>query len=254
MLRGGPSIIENGRWNFFTHVSSNSRKKLVLEAGMFASFQDENLSQTKGFFGEINYRPFNSLSIEIEPEFTISKNQLQYVDEAWQIGEGERYLFGTIHQKTFNVTIQVDYSITPDLSIQYYGSPFVSGGRYNDYKYITEPHADLAENRFHTYLNNEILFHETIEEYEINEQPGSNPYYFGKPDFNFRQFRSNMVLRWEYVPGSILFLVWSQGKTDDVSDGTFDLDNDFKELFKTRGRDVFLVKLSYRFRAEQWRK
>jgi hypothetical protein len=254
MLRGGPSILSNGSWNCFAFVSTNSRKKLVLEGGMFANFQDENLSQSKGFFGEINYRPFNSLSIEIEPEFRISRDQMQYVDQM-TIGEGEdRYLFGTIDQKTFNVTIQVDYSITPDLSIQYYGSPFVSGGRYNDFKYITEPHADLAENRFHTYLSNEIIFHETFEEYEINEKPGSSSYFFGKPDFNFRQFRSNMVLRWEYVPGSILFLVWSQGKTDDVSDGTFNLRHDFKELFKTRGRDVFLLKFSYRFRAEQWRK
>lgn len=253
MLRGGPSIIENGNWNFFTSFSSNNRKKLVFRGGMFSNKQDDNISKTTGFFGEVNYRPFNSLSISVEPEYFISQNQLQYVDQT-TVGEGEdRYLFGTIDQKTFNVTIQVDYSITPDLSIQYYGSPFVSGGNYYDFKHITEPRADITSNRFHIYGNNEIFLNDNEETYEISESGGHN-YNFGLPDFNFRQFRSNMVLRWEYVPGSILFLVWSQGKTDSVSDGTFDLGNDFRDLFKTRGRDIFLVKLSYRFRAEQWRK
>ena len=252
-LRGGPSIIENGNWNIWASVNTNSRKKLVLEAGLYTNWQDENLSKNTGVFGEVSYRPINSLSIGIQPEYSISQNQLQYVDHTTP-GEEDRYLFGTIDQKTFNVTIEVNYSITPDLSIQYYGSPFVSGGKYYDYKYITDPRATMTDNRFHTYFNNEISFHENNEVYEINEQPGSYHYFFDKPDFNFRQFRSNMVLRWEYVPGSVLFLVWSQGKTDDVSDGTFDLGNDLRDLFKSRGRDVFLVKLSYRFRAEQWRK
>jgi len=73
------------------------------------------------------------------------------------------------------------------------------------------------------------------------------PYSFGDPNFNFRQFRSNLVIRWEYHPGSTLYLVWSQGRTSTGSGGIFSYENDTRELFGTVPNNVFLVKLSYWF-------
>jgi hypothetical protein len=251
-LRGGPSIIENGNWSFSTRLSTNSRKKLIVNGSVSINRRDEMLSKSTRYSGGITYRPINSLSISASPSYSISENRLQYVDQT-EIENDDRYLFARIDQQTFNLTFTVDYSITPDLSIQYYGSPFVSGGAYSDYKFITEPHAAILSDRYHQFLNGEILYHDDDEYFEINEQLSGAQYNFDKPDFNFRQFRSNMVLRWEYLPGSILFLVWSQGKTGFVSDGLFDLGGDFNDLFNSRGRDIFLVKFSYRFRAEQWR-
>jgi len=72
-------------------------------------------------------------------------------------------------------------------------------------------------------------------------------YNFRNPDFNYQQFRSNLVLRWEYKPGSLLYLVWSQDKTNYSSDGTFNLTDNFKDMFKVSALDVFLIKISYRF-------
>lgn len=251
-LRGGPSIIENGSWFAYMSVRSNSRKKFVARARMSLNKRDDNLSNSIEYSGVITYRPIKSLAFTASSSFSISDNKLQYVDQP-EITNDNRYIFAKINQKTFNLRLNVNYSITPDLSIQYFGSPFVSGGKYADFKHITDPHASLTKNRFHLFDNEEIQYHENDEYYEVNEMKGGAHYHFDKPDFNFRQFNSNLVVRWEYIPGSVLFLVWSQGKTDFISDGTFDLGGDVKELFGNRGRDIFLMKFSYRFRAEQWK-
>ncbi len=251
-LRGGPSIIEMGNWNYSLNFNSNSRKKLQVGAGVNVNENDKDSGRNLNFWLDANYRPFNSLSISMESSFGRYENILQYVDQIDFEGE-TRYLFSNIDQKTFNLTLTVDYSITPDLSIQYYGSPFVSGGTYTDFKKITDSHAAELSDRYHLFSQDQIHYNEYDEIYFIDElMDGTNNYSFEKPDFNFRQFRSNLVMRWEYTPGSTIFLVWSSGKTDDVSNGDFDLRNDLKDLSKTKGREIFLVKFSYRFRAEQW--
>ena len=76
---------------------------------------------------------------------------------------------------------------------------------------------------------------------------GAADYGFGNPDFNFRQSRSNLVLRWEYIPGSALYVVWSQGRTGRLMDGTFDMGRDFGDLFGLHPHNVFLIKFSYCF-------
>jgi hypothetical protein len=69
-------------------------------------------------------------------------------------------------------------------------------------------------------------------------------YRFGSPDFNFREFNSNLVVRWEFQPGSLLYLVWSQARDDVVSDGRFSLGDDLDDLFAVHPRNIFLIKVS----------
>ncbi len=248
-LRGGPAIVENGNWNLWANLRSSDRKKIRITVGGSLNVGDENASSSKNIWGSITYRPINSLSLSVEPGFSDFSSTLQYVDQADYHGDTE-YLFGSIHQKTFNLTMTVNYSLTPDLSIQYYGAPFISGGLYSGFKKITQPQAVLLNNRYYLFAENQIHFDENNEVYNISEMMnGTTDYSFGKPDFNFRQFRSNLVLRWEYKPGSTLFLVWSKGQTNVVSDGHFNLRNDWSALSKTIGDNVFLLKASYRFQA-----
>ncbi len=76
---------------------------------------------------------------------------------------------------------------------------------------------------------------------------GIEDYSISNPDFNFRQFRSNLVVRWEYLPGSTLYLVWSQGRTSSDTNGMFSYGQDMKDLFQIVPHNVFLVKFSYWF-------
>ena len=83
--------------------------------------------------------------------------------------------------------------------------------------------------------------------YNIDEnQDGSIDYSFDDPNFNFYEFRSNLVVRWEYIPGSTVYLVWSQGRTGDNSMGEFNFREDVESLYSIYPHNVFLIKFSYR--------
>ena len=155
------------------------------------------------------------------------------------------YLFGKLDQKTLGITFRINYTINPELSIEYYGQPFISAGKYTRFKDITQPKAEKFGDRFHTFAPSEISYDQDLNSYSIND--GVTGISISNPDFNFRQFRSNLVIRWEYLPGSTIYLVWSQGRTSSASNGYFSYGNDLKDLFGTTARNVFLLKFSYWF-------
>ena len=242
-LRGGPALLLPGRWNQWYEIGSDQRK--AVQAGVFGfnSWKDEGDTHSHeiGIFSTI--RPLNALSLRVNPFYGLDYNDLQYVGSAAYNGES-RYLFGRINQKTLGITLRLDYSITPDLTVQFYGQPFVSAGKYSEFKRITAPRAQRYAERFHTF-GNEINYDEAGEFYAVDENAdGAIDYTFDKPDFNFRQFRSNLVVRWEYIPGSTAFLVWSQGRTGFESNGDFSFRNDVKNLFEVFPDNVFLIKLN----------
>ena len=102
----------------------------------------------------------------------------------------------------------------------------------------------LPEERFFEYTPAELTYNPITNNYNVND---GGTYSFGNPDFNFRQFRSNLVVRWEYLPGSTLYLVWSQGRTSTDVNGLFSYGTDIKDLFKVTPYNVFLIKYSYWF-------
>lgn len=247
ILRGGPAMNIPGNYNYSFGFGTNSTKKFRAGAHFWNNCGFDDSFKYYGIFSSISYHPFNFLSISLSPDYYYRNADLQYVSTETYESE-DQYLFGEIHQKTFSVTARIDLNITPDFTIQYYGAPFISAAVYSNFKKITDPKANLYNDRFHIFSNNEIGYLPEDESYGISETGNGNyDYFIGLPDFNYRQFRSNLVLRWEYKPGSLLYVVWSQDKTDAVSDGTFDLGNDLKNMFKINSYDIFLIKFSYRF-------
>ncbi|MDZ7290307.1 MAG: carbohydrate binding family 9 domain-containing protein [candidate division KSB1 bacterium] len=243
-LRGGPAMQFPSAWTNWYNLSTDERKALQFGIGGFNSWPDEGDSRYHNLRFWVTYRPHNAMSIRINPFFDVNKDDLQYVTTT-ENGTGTRYLFGHLDQKTLGITLRLDYSVTPNLSIQYYGQPFVSAGKYSAFKRITAPRAARYEDRFHTFAGNEIRYGAEDAVFFIDENgDGTTDYSFDQPDFNFRQFRSNLVIRWEYSPGSTLFLVWSQGRTGFDGDGHFSARNDMKELFNVFPDNVFLVKLN----------
>jgi hypothetical protein len=244
MLRGGPALRWPGGWGNWFNINTDSRKKLVFELGGWNYWDDDASMRHKEFWFGGTYRPSNALSISVNPTIGTERRELQYVD-AVDYEDGQRYIFGHIDQKTVGITIRLNYSITPNLSIQYYGQPFISAGDYTRFKTITAPRADRFEDRFHIYSEAEIGFDPEEEEYGVDETGnGVIDYSFEDPDFNFRQFRSNLVLRWEYSPGSTFYVVWSQDRTGDHLTGDFSFRRDVNRLFDVHPHNVFLVKFS----------
>jgi hypothetical protein len=162
---------------------------------------------------------------------------------------GPRYVLGNIDQTTHSLTIRLNVSITPDLTLQYYGSPFVSSGSYTAFRKATDTLASQYGDRFHLYDPDEITFDPEGNAYHVQEAEGGpgSQYSFDNPNFSFRQFRSNLVARWEYRPGSALYVVWSQGRTSDSPLYDDSLGNNFDELWRSTARNVLLVKLQHWF-------
>lgn len=236
-LRGGPAFKSPGGGNYWINFGTDGRKKVQIYGNTGSSWGFDNSRRSDWYGLDLIYRPWDALRISFMPDVSISTNELQYVDTE-DFNNEKRYVFAQIDRITTDLTVRIDYTITPDLTIQFYGSPFVSTGDYSNPKYITNPTADKFSDRYSTDMS-------------WSEAPAAGDTYqdyLNKDyDFNFKQFRSNLVLRWEYKPGSLIYLVWNQSKTGSDATGEFDLYNDFDKLFNLHPYNVFLIKFSYRF-------
>ena len=195
----------------------------------------------------IRYQPINVFNISISPNYNHFQRKSQYVSLE-QFGGEDRYVVASIDQKTISASIRFNYSITPNLSFQYYGQPFIFQVNYDDFKYIDDPLGKTLEDRTNSLSGNQIRFEADNDIFLVDEnQDGQTDYDFGRPDFSVIEFRSNFVMRWEYRPGSELFLVWAQGKGDFGDPDNRVWQNFTENIFGSRGRNTFLVKYTYRF-------
>ncbi len=189
----------------------------------------------------------NNIELSSSLNYSLEKENLQYVENI-EYNDEYRYVQAFLDRKTMGLTIRADYGITPDLTIQYYGSPYISSGRYSDFKHITDPRANDYSDRYHSYTENEILYDADANNYLIDEtQDGLTDYSISNPDFNFSQFRSNFVARWEYKPGSIFYVVWTHSRTSYESETNPSFAQSFDNLWDVYPTNVFLVKLNYWF-------
>ncbi|NJM16305.1 MAG: hypothetical protein HC896_13850 [Bacteroidales bacterium] len=188
----------------------------------------------------VTYKPVDALSVRLEPAYAFLNNIGQYVTTS-TINNQTHYIFAEIDQKTYSATIRLEYYFGPGLTLQYYAMPFICGGKYSKFKNIDRPGAKNPHDRYALYTTYEALADAAHENMNIL---GTN---IEHPDFNFKEYKSNMVLRWEYRPGSLLYLVWSSHKTHDGNYGTTALDSDLKNLYQAHAHNILLVKLSYRF-------
>lgn len=246
-LRGGPSLRSAAGRSVWFNVMSDMRKKVRLTLfgnGYWRVNGDgENWSWSPGLM----VVPNAALQLSLMPTYSTNRNVLQYVGTR-DFGGEKRYVFGKIDQTTLGLTVRLNFSLTPDLSIQLYGMPFVSAGRYAAFKRITDSRAKDLDARYRVFGASELAYDAAARTYRVDENAdGTADYSFGNPDFNAREFRSNLVLRWEYLPGSTLFVVWSQGRSGYFGDGSFDFGRDLDGLFGIHPHDVFLVKFSYCF-------
>jgi hypothetical protein len=161
------------------------------------------------------------------------------------LGNDSRYVLGRIKLDRFALITRIYYSVTPKLAIQYYAQPFLSSGNYSQFKYATNTRAESYTDRFNEYAAGEIVYDKTSNIYKVDEnKDGTTDYSFANPNLNFFQFRSNLVVRWEYSHGSTLFFVWSQDRTGFDSLGEFHLIDNADSLFGIKPDNVFLVKVS----------
>lgn len=246
-LRGGPAIIFPGSWGSWLSFKTDSRKRIVgrVSGSFNIADHDSKKSWNAGF--ELLYIPFNSLQISVEPHYNQAFEYSRYV-ETIELEDGDRYIMASLNRHTTLINIRINFSITPDLTIQYWGQPFLFAGDYSNYMSVVDAGNSSYYDQFHEFTDDEISYDPKSDTYLIDETgDGQTDYGFENPDFSVYDYRSNLVLRWEYIPGSTVFVVWSQGKYGDDSTGDFDINRQINSLVDAVSTNVFLIKFSYRF-------
>ena len=248
LTRGGPlAKIPAGFWSGL-FISSDSRENLIVSIGGNVS-GDRLGGNSVSINAEVLWKPTPQINLSIEPEYSNRNSKLQYVttatDDYATATFGKRYIFGELNQKTVSANIRLNWTFTPTISLQLFAQPLISVGNYTNFKEYAEP--GTLEFNVYGKGNSTIAYDENNDEYIIDPD-GNGPtksFNLYNPNFNFKSIRGTLVFRWEVMPGSIFYLVWSHDRTNFNNPGDFDLSRDFNNLLNSEANNIFLAKFTY---------
>ena len=243
--RGGPLARDPAGFNLNGNFYTDSRK--AVSSYLWSGTNRNELgSWYWGVETGIEARPTDAVSFSIGPALDLSHTDRQYItafdEPAMTSTFGRRYVFGELDQTSISLVGRLNWTFTPDLSLQLYARPFVSRGQYDRFKQMTEP----GQLHFPVFGEDTAgaVSRDASGEVTIDPQDGGDSFSLA-PDFTFRSLQGNAVLRWEYRPGSTLFLVWQQQRSGFEQDGDLRFGRDVQGLFRDELTNVFLIKLSY---------
>ncbi|MFZ0281742.1 MAG: DUF5916 domain-containing protein [Bacteroidales bacterium] len=248
ILRGGFDMKVPSAVTTFWNLRSDASKKVIGSIGYQYESRGSNSAHNFQIQPGISIRPFSMLKLAVVATYEENHDELQFVakrDLPLLPPAGTRYILGTIDQKTLSLTFRLDLNVSPEFSVQYYGSPFLSKGAYSEFKRVTNPEANDYAGRFAIYENPELLGGEVYLSEIINGN--QTAVYFPDPDFNFHQFRSNLVAKWEYRLGSFIYLVWSSDRTGTNKLSGASFGDSYRFLRSAFPNNIFLIKLNYWF-------
>jgi hypothetical protein len=250
ITRGGPSVLLPGGFSGEVGFSTDSRNAITIDGEYYFAGDDLGSSFLNVQLGG-SWRVSEVLRFSILPGYEVNKEKTQWIgnlkDPTAVNTYGTRHIFGLIDQRTLFATIRLDYTFTPKMSLQLYAQPFISIGQYSEIK-------ELSKERAMDYLvygtnGSTINYDEANSEYQINPGSGGSSFAMGNPDFNFKSLRLNLIYRWEFLPGSTLFLVWSHDRTNFEDPGEFKMAKSFSNLINSEANNIFMVKITYWFNA-----
>ncbi len=249
--RGGPAMRVPAGYEAELYVDSDGRRSLY---GMMGGGMRRAEDGSRNAHGEIFLRanPLSSLEVSVNPELSWTFDTWQWVsnvdDPAMTATDGTRYIFGTLDYRRFALTTRIDWTLTPKLTLQTYIQPLLAAGEYTDLKELDAPGSG-SFNHYGRDLQSTIVLDDEAGEYAIDpDGPGqAESFSLSNPDFNFKSLKINMILRWEYRPGSTFYAVWSQGRTNYDHPGDFEVGRDTRALFDAESENVFMIKMTHWF-------
>ncbi|MFA7287795.1 MAG: DUF5916 domain-containing protein [Melioribacteraceae bacterium] len=250
LTRGGPLAINPEGWGF--NISGYSDSREMITAGLYGSISKDVLNNKYWEMGfDLEWKPNQQINLSIGPMFSNSNDGHQWVgnfEDPTAINTyNTRYVFGRIEQKILSANIRLSWTFTPTLSLQLFMQPLFAVGKYSNFNELSAPRT--ANFREYGADASTVSYNDEDDSYIVDpDGAGSaDEFSFSNPDFNFKSLRGNAVLRWELMPGSVFYFVWSHDQSDFANAGEFKLHRDFKDLLRADGNDVFMVKFSYWF-------
>ncbi len=248
LTRGGPIVVIPQNYNINVHAYTDSREKIVFSP--FAGFWKNDIGGYEYYYGlEVEWKPSPQIGLTLGPEYNSTKSMFQWVDnfddEFATNTYNTRYVFGELSQETISANIRLNWIFSPTLSLQLYVQPLLAIGDYGNYKELAKPSS--MDYNYYGENGSQINYNSGDDEYTVDPD-GEGPadqFTFSNPDFNFKSLRGNVVLRWEYLPGSVFYFVWTHNKTNSDNPGDFRFSRDLSNLWNAEADNVFLVKFSY---------
>jgi hypothetical protein len=256
LTRGGPLGRQPTQWGMWTEIDSDQRR--FLSYSLFGQYYgDEKHGYDKNVSVGMTIRPSSSVLVTVTPAVDLLHNTIQFVDHSIDPlatpTYGSRYVFADLFQTTVSATTRVDWTLSPLLSFQLYAQPFASAGRYKGFKELAKPgtqdYVVYGRDNASTIAPVIDATSGNTQSYNIDPDGGGVAPSFSieNPDFRTHSLRGNAVVRWEYRPGSALYFVWQQERSDYLPyEGEFRTHRETAAIFG-RPSNVFLVKATYWF-------
>ncbi|ODT00760.1 MAG: hypothetical protein ABS52_17920 [Gemmatimonadetes bacterium SCN 70-22] len=222
--RGGPAVRQGPAQELGFSVTGDPRNVLVPRVSVLGGVGDGGRSHTGAITAGGELRVASRFSAAAELSYQARDDDQQWIGNYGALlSDTTHYTFAHLDQSTVGITARLNWTASPTLSFQLYAQPFVSTGTFRNWREVADPRAGRYEDRYRPYGGQ------------------ANP-----DGFSYKQFNSNAVVRWEYRPGSTLFLVWQQGRLQsDANRGAFDFSRDYRDLFRAHPDNTLLVKVAY---------
>jgi hypothetical protein len=243
--RGGPRMLRRAAGDLGLHYDTDENRRL--QSCTNAGIEVTPATDSYGAYvtPALAWKPSPRLYLSFGPTLERNVVDAQYVTSVEApTGEvpadfgGRRYVFARLDQTTVAASIRLNVTFTPNLSLQTYVQPYISAGAYTDFKEL----ARAGSYEFIHYGPDAVASPEGM---TVTPAGGGTPFAFGDPSFNFKSLRGNAVLRWEYRPGSVLYFVWTQERSDEEALGDLRFGSSTRRLFDAQADDIFLVKATY---------
>ena len=224
--RGGPAVRQDPYVSPWLSVQGDDRHRLIPSININGFMGDAWHNSSWMINPQVQFNASTRLAASLGAMLNPNHMDNQYFATRTDAGGVAHYLFAHLDQQTLSLTANLAFTVTPALSIQWYLQPFVSRGTYSNVRELADPGAPSYDARYRPYADT-----------SVTRNPGG---------VDSKQFNSNLVVRWEYRPGSTLFVVWTQGRSDfQPVAGPDGLRGDFRDLFNLQADNTFLVKVSY---------
>ena len=241
--RGGPLMLNKPGYEINLFGDTDGSRKRYYNVSFYEYLQPEENSFVYSFYPYFTYKPASNIKLDIGPGYDSSRDGAFYVatipDPAATGTYGSRYVFARLDQQMISANIRLNVSFTPTMSLQFYGQPLIAVGRYSDYKELARPKSlDFIGPGAGAWT-----YDPATGEFDPDGPVG--PTAPTVNDFNTKSLRGNAVFRWEYMPGSALYLVWTQQRSDYESTPEFNVGPSFSRLLGASADNIFLAKLTY---------
>lgn len=244
LTRGGPLMGTPNGYSVLGQVTSRGNVPTTWTART-EYFHDEFGGWRWDLSTGLSVRPASQWQASVDPTYSHSVDGRQYVaarPDGSAATFGRRYVFAYIERSTLSARFRLNYALTPNFTVEGYAEPFAASGRFFDFGELPAPRS-RALRTYGASGTGTTIARDAAGVSTVTD--GSAVFTIPALDFRRLSFRSNLVLRWEWLPGSTAFLIWQQSRQELGTAGALIRTRDLWDSTRADGDNFFVMKVSY---------